>query len=125
MPEDLPLDREGPLKGAIAGYAEHVLVCTGNADWPSRIEDDNGGDCLAADLKELFGRGGTYSDVSIFYAPHMNLLANTYSHFTIFLFSTLHFLALHHHVLKFRQLLHTCCRASNTSRSSHGCHLTV
>ncbi|KAF6523716.1 hypothetical protein HZS61_012215 [Fusarium oxysporum f. sp. conglutinans] len=62
MPEDLPLDREGPLKGAIAGYAEHVLVCTGNADWPSRIEDDNGGDCLAADLKELFGRGGTYSD---------------------------------------------------------------
>lgn len=63
MPEDLPLDREGPLKGAIAGYAEHVLVCTGHADWPSRIEDDNGGDCLAADLKELFGRGGTYSDV--------------------------------------------------------------
>ncbi|KAL5602799.1 hypothetical protein FOBRF1_010332 [Fusarium oxysporum] len=32
------------------------------AHWPSRIEDDNGGDCLAADLKELFGRGGTYSD---------------------------------------------------------------
>ncbi|KAF4989857.1 hypothetical protein FGRMN_8858 [Fusarium graminum] len=62
IPEDLPLDREGPLKGAIAGYSEHVLVCTGNADWPSRIEDDNGGDCLAADLKELFGRGGTYSD---------------------------------------------------------------
>ncbi|KAM0347934.1 hypothetical protein ACHAPU_004433 [Fusarium lateritium] len=62
IPDDLPLDREGPLKGAIAGYSEHVLVCTGNADWPSRIEDDNGGDCLAADLKELFGRGGTYSD---------------------------------------------------------------
>ncbi|KAG5660699.1 hypothetical protein KAF25_003305 [Fusarium avenaceum] len=62
IPEDMPLDREGPLKGAIAGYSEHVLVCTGNADWPSRIEDDNGGDCLAADLKELFGRGGTYSD---------------------------------------------------------------
>ncbi|XEV05855.1 hypothetical protein FSHL1_011142 [Fusarium sambucinum] len=62
MPDDLPLDREGPLKGAIAGYAEHVLVCTGSADWPSKIEDDNDGDCLAADLKELFGRGGTYSD---------------------------------------------------------------
>ncbi|KAF4976066.1 hypothetical protein FZEAL_7244 [Fusarium zealandicum] len=62
MPEGLPLDREGPLKGAIAGYAEQVLVCTGRADWPSRIEDDDGGDNLAADLKELFGRGGTYSD---------------------------------------------------------------
>ncbi|KAF4963534.1 hypothetical protein FSARC_8471 [Fusarium sarcochroum] len=65
MPEDLPLDREGPMKGAIAGYAEHVLVCTGNADWPSRIEEDNGGDCLAADLKELFGRGGPFHNVSV------------------------------------------------------------
>ncbi|KAI8714603.1 FAD-binding FR-type domain-containing protein [Fusarium sp. LHS14.1] len=45
MPEGLPLDREGPLKAAIAG-----------------IEEDNSGDNLAADLKELFGRGGTYSD---------------------------------------------------------------
>ncbi|KAI5461497.1 Sucrase/ferredoxin-like-domain-containing protein [Mariannaea sp. PMI_226] len=62
MPEGLPLDREGPLKGAIATYAEHVLVCTGNHDWPSRIEEENSGDNLAADLKELFGRGGTYSD---------------------------------------------------------------
>lgn len=65
IPEDLPLDREGPLKGAIAGYAEQVLACTGKVDWPSRIEDDNSGDNLAADLKELFGRGGIYSDVSL------------------------------------------------------------
>ncbi|KAJ4187142.1 hypothetical protein NW755_007235 [Fusarium falciforme] len=62
MPEGLPLDREGPLKAAIAGYAEQVLVCTDKSDWPSRIEEDNSGDNLAADLKELFGRGGTYSD---------------------------------------------------------------
>lgn len=65
MPEGLPLDREGPLKAAIAGYAEQVLVCTDKSDWPSRIEEDNSGDNLAADLKELFGRGGTYSDVSL------------------------------------------------------------
>jgi hypothetical protein len=81
MPDDLPLDREGPLKGAIAGYAEHVLVCTGNADWPSRIEDDNDGDCLAADLKELFGRGGTYSDVGVFFALRVNHLANSFQPF--------------------------------------------
>lgn len=64
MPEGLLLDREGPMKGAIAGYAEQVLVCTGHNDWPSRIEEESSGDNLAADLKELFGRGGTYSDVS-------------------------------------------------------------
>ncbi|KPM41264.1 hypothetical protein AK830_g5298 [Neonectria ditissima] len=62
MPDGLPLDREGPMKGAIAGYAEQVLVCTGNTDWPSRIEEESSGDNLAADLKELFGRGGDYSD---------------------------------------------------------------
>ena len=48
----------------MSSYAEQVLVCTGRDDWSSRIEDERGGDNLAADLKELFGRGGTYSDVS-------------------------------------------------------------
>ncbi|QUC22664.1 uncharacterized protein UV8b_06905 [Ustilaginoidea virens] len=46
----------------MSSYAEQVLVCTGRDDWSSRIEDERGGDNLAADLKELFGRGGTYSD---------------------------------------------------------------
>ncbi|EXK45458.1 hypothetical protein FOMG_03893 [Fusarium oxysporum f. sp. melonis 26406] len=124
MPEDLPLDREGPLKGAIAGYAEHVLVCTGNADWPSRIEDDNGGDCLAADLKELFGRGGTYSDVG-FLLLCVDCLADSCSLFIIFLFSTRRFRALFHHVLKFKP--HPCIwfQASNTSLFYHGYHLIV
>jgi hypothetical protein len=45
-------------------YAEQVLICTGRDDWPSRIEDDDSGDNLAADLKELFGRGGEFRDVS-------------------------------------------------------------
>ncbi|KAH8663939.1 FMI1 protein [Xylariales sp. PMI_506] len=62
MPEGLELDQKGKLNGLISSYAEQVLVCTGKDDWPSRIEEDNSGDNLAADLKELLGRGGVYSD---------------------------------------------------------------
>ncbi|KAI1635280.1 Sucraseferredoxin-like protein [Biscogniauxia mediterranea] len=62
MPEGLPIDYEGKLNGLIASYAEQVLICTGKSDWPSRIEEENSGDNLAADLKELIGRGGVYSD---------------------------------------------------------------
>lgn len=44
-------------------YAEQVLICTGKDDWTSKIEEENSGDNLAADLSELLGRGGTYADV--------------------------------------------------------------
>lgn len=63
LPPGLEIDREAPLNGLISNYAQHVLVCTGKDDWPSRIEEDNGGDNLAADLRELVGRGGKFSDV--------------------------------------------------------------
>ncbi|KAI5918944.1 Sucraseferredoxin-like protein [Camillea tinctor] len=62
MPEGLPIDYEGKLNGLVASYAEQVLICTGKDDWASRIEEENSGDNLAADLKELIGRGGVYSD---------------------------------------------------------------
>ncbi|CAK7271968.1 Altered inheritance of mitochondria protein 32 [Sporothrix epigloea] len=62
LPWNLPIDYKSPLNGLIGAYNEQVLVCTGTNNWPSRIEDGNSGDNLAADLKELFGRGGTYSD---------------------------------------------------------------
>lgn len=62
-PAGLDIDHKSPLNGVMTGYAEHVLVCTGQDDWASRIEEENGGDNLAADLKELFGRGGEYTDV--------------------------------------------------------------
>ncbi len=62
MPAGLPIDHKTRLSGLIGAYNEHVLVCTGADDWPSRIEDAHSGDNLAADLKELFGRGGAYSD---------------------------------------------------------------
>jgi hypothetical protein len=54
----------------MAPYAEQVLICTGQRDWKSRIEDENGGDNLAADLKELLGRGGIYSDVRLCFLLH-------------------------------------------------------
>jgi hypothetical protein len=65
MPEGLEIDHSKPLNGSMAPYAEQVLICTGQRDWKSRIEDENDGVNLAADLKELLGRGGIYSDVSL------------------------------------------------------------
>jgi hypothetical protein len=63
MPDSLAIDHSKPLNGTMAPYAEQVLICTGKDDWSSRIEEENAGDNLAADLKELVGRGGMYSDV--------------------------------------------------------------
>ncbi|GAW25566.1 putative fmi1 protein [Rosellinia necatrix] len=62
MPDGLPIDYDGKLNGLMSSYAQQVLVCTGRHDWPSRIEEEKSGDNLAADLKELIGRGGHYSD---------------------------------------------------------------
>ncbi|PQE12115.1 hypothetical protein CJF31_00000275 [Rutstroemia sp. NJR-2017a BVV2] len=59
MPEGLEIDHSKPLNGTMAAYAEQVLICTGKPDWPSRIEEENSGDNLAADIKELMGRGVT------------------------------------------------------------------
>ena len=66
MPDGLEIDRAKKLNGTMAAYAEQVLICTGKDDWPSRIEEENSGDNLAADIKELLGRGGVYSDVRRF-----------------------------------------------------------
>jgi hypothetical protein len=65
MPEGLEIDHSKNLNGTMAPYAEQVLICTGKDDWSSRIEDEGAGDNLAADLKELLGRGGVYSDVCL------------------------------------------------------------
>ncbi len=65
MPKGLEIDHSKSLNGTMAAYAEQVLVCTGKDDWLSRIEEENSGDNLAADIKELLGRGGVYSDVFI------------------------------------------------------------
>lgn len=62
MPLGSSIDQKANLNGLIAAYAQQVLICTGKTDWASRIEEDNSGDNLAADLKELLGRGGMFSD---------------------------------------------------------------
>jgi hypothetical protein len=51
------------MSGTMAPYAEQVLICTGKDDWESNIAEENAGDNLAADIKELVGRGGIYADV--------------------------------------------------------------
>jgi len=62
MPPGLDIDHKRPLNGTMPAYSQQVLICTGKDDWMSRIEEENSGDNLAADIKELVGRGGMYSD---------------------------------------------------------------
>jgi hypothetical protein len=72
LPAGLNINYNQPLNGTMAPYAEQVLICTGQRDWKSKIEDENDGDNLAADLKELLGRGGRYSDVRLSFLSHVN-----------------------------------------------------
>jgi hypothetical protein len=65
MPWGKDIDHSTGLNGTMAAYAQQVLVCTGKDDWLSKIEEENSGDNLAADIKELVGRGGVYSDVNL------------------------------------------------------------
>jgi hypothetical protein len=64
MPDDLPIDHKTTLNGLISNYSQQVLVCTGKDDWPSKIETEDEGNNLAADLRKLIGPKGVYSDVS-------------------------------------------------------------
>ncbi|KAJ5674821.1 uncharacterized protein N7477_004755 [Penicillium maclennaniae] len=75
MPEGLPIDHEQALNGTMAAYAQQLVICTGQRDWTSRIEDDGENTSwgsLVRGLKGLLGRGGPYLD------PFNNiLLTNT------------------------------------------------
>ncbi|ODM20436.1 hypothetical protein SI65_03489 [Aspergillus cristatus] len=76
MPEGLPIDYEQPLNGTMAAYAQQLLICTGQRDWTSRIEDDGkeeGWGNLARGLKKLLGRAGPYAD------PFNNILVSNSS----------------------------------------------
>lgn len=67
MPEGLAIDHEQALNGTMAAYAQQILVCTGQRDWMSRIENDGENETwghLVRGLKRLLGRGGPYLDVS-------------------------------------------------------------
>lgn len=65
MVKGFEIDHGTKLNGLMPAYQQHVLVCTGKDDWPSKIEDEDGGENLAADLRGYFGRGGSLSDVSL------------------------------------------------------------
>ncbi|KAJ6151119.1 Aminoacyl-tRNA synthetase class 1a anticodon-binding [Penicillium chermesinum] len=65
MPEGLPIDHDQPLNGTMVAYAQQLLICTGQRDWTSRIEDDGeteGWGNMVRGLKTLLGRGGPYLD---------------------------------------------------------------
>ncbi|KAI9746390.1 MAG: hypothetical protein M1818_000103 [Claussenomyces sp. TS43310] len=62
LPEGFDIDYTKPLNGTMAPYAEQVIVCTGQPDWPSNIVEERNGDNVAADLRELIGPRGKYSD---------------------------------------------------------------
>lgn len=63
MPDGLPINYEKSLNNTFAYSNEQVVICTEQADWTSKIEDENSGDNLAADLKELIGPKGELHDV--------------------------------------------------------------
>ncbi|KAE8377883.1 sucrase/ferredoxin-like family protein Fmi1 [Aspergillus bertholletiae] len=76
MPDGLPIDYNQPLNGTMAAYAQQILICTGQRDWTSRIEDDGKHHAwghLARGLKRLLGRGGRYAD------PFNNILVSNSS----------------------------------------------
>ncbi|GLI79332.1 hypothetical protein PoHVEF18_007662 [Penicillium ochrochloron] len=76
MPEGLPIDHEHVLNGTMVGYAQQLIVCTGQRNWTSRIEDDGkdqGWGNLVRGLKSLMGRGGPYLD------PFNNILVTNSS----------------------------------------------
>lgn len=69
MPEGLDIDHAQPLNGTMAAYTQQLLICTGQRDWTSRIEDDGQNESwgeLTRGLKRLMGRGGQYADVRSF-----------------------------------------------------------
>jgi hypothetical protein len=119
MPEGLGIDHSKPLNGTMAAYAEQVLICTGKEDWMSRIEEENSGDNLAADLKELMGRGGVYSDVLRPSIAYSRVLLMIYSHTITLPLRTPLSQAPCRKDLKFKRHLHTSSPPSNTSPFSH------
>lgn len=71
MPEGFPIDYEQPLNGTMTAYSQQIVVCTGQKDWTSRIEDDGEGEGwggLVRGLRQLMLRRGRYADVRSVYS---------------------------------------------------------
>jgi hypothetical protein len=124
MPELPPLmsiDYKTALNGTMAPYAEQVLICTGQEDWSSKIEEENSGDNLAADLKELLGRGGAYADVCLPIRHDRRVLLMIGSRIIMSLLRIPRFLRQSREGKRYRIHPHTCFRRSNTSHSCREC----
>lgn len=66
-PPDLDIDRETPLLNTMAAYSEQVVLCTGQEDWHSNIEQENGPTgAFVKGLKGVIGKGGKGFDVCPF-----------------------------------------------------------
>lgn len=73
FPEGFEIDYSKPLNGSMPAYDTQVLFCTGERDWPSKIEDMNSGSNVVSALKNLIGRGGEYHNVCPPF-PHQSIL---------------------------------------------------
>ncbi|KAF2710687.1 hypothetical protein K504DRAFT_480820 [Pleomassaria siparia CBS 279.74] len=69
-PDNLDIDRTTPLLNTMAPYAQHVVICSGQPDWTSRIEDEqsSAGDFMRG-LRGVVGREGKRFD------PFNNIVA--------------------------------------------------
>lgn len=67
MPPDLDIETDRKLNGTMPAHSEHVIICTGQADWKSRIEDEKDtapwGEVVSS-IKSLLGPKGRMHDVS-------------------------------------------------------------
>ena len=60
---DLDINHSRPLANSIAPYSQHILLSTGQPDWPSRIEEhDSAWGRFAAELKHALGPKGAGFD---------------------------------------------------------------
>ena len=66
MPAGLDIERSNNLNGTMVPYSQHVLICTGQSDWKSKIEDEKDtapwGDFTHV-LKSAVGPKGRFHDV--------------------------------------------------------------
>jgi hypothetical protein len=69
-PPDLDIDRKSPLLNTVAAYSEQVILSTGQEDWHSNIEQEDGATgAFVKGLKGVIGKGGEAFDVCVFPLP--------------------------------------------------------
>jgi hypothetical protein len=76
-PADLDIDRKSPLLNTVAAYSEQVILSTGQEDWHSNIEQEDGATgTFVKGLKGVIGKGGEAFDVCVFPLPHFRSLCS-------------------------------------------------